>query len=72
MMDHRLHKLIIKGETMKEFLGNVKKDPKTYLTLAIAILIVVGAIFVLLSVSADNWREMYCQANPINCIRKGW
>lgn len=29
------------------------------------------AIIVIISFSAVDWRELYCQANPLNCIRKG-
>ncbi len=50
------------------------KLPKVRMTrstvLAIAILVIVA--IVIISSNAADWRELYCQANPINCIRKGW
>lgn len=50
------------------------KIPKVRMTrstvLAIAILVI--AALVIISFNAADWRELYCQAHPINCIRKGW
>lgn len=50
------------------------KIPKVRITrstvLAIAILVIVA--FVIVSFNAAAWRELYCQANPLNCLRKGW
>ncbi len=60
---------------MKEFLKNFKEDPGAYLSLIIMAALIVGAIIVLLTSSAANWRYLYCQASPahaIECTAKGW
>jgi hypothetical protein len=53
---------------LKKFKENI--EGAVYLIILIAI--VAGALYVLLNASAADWRELYCQANPVNCIRKGW
>ncbi len=57
---------------IKELLNDIAEDPGAYLALIALFVIVAAAIYILVSASAGNWRELYCQANPINCIRKGW
>jgi hypothetical protein len=60
---------------MTKLLKNIAKDPGTYITLIVFVLIVAGAIYILATTSAANWRLAYCQASPehaIECTEKGW
>jgi len=54
---------------------NLFKSISAYITIIIFALIVVGAIYILFTSSAANWRLMYCQSSPehaIECTAKGW
>jgi hypothetical protein len=58
-----------------EILYNIKKDPGAYISLIVLFIIVAGAVYVLATSSAANWRHMYCTANEaqaIECTAKGW
>jgi hypothetical protein len=62
-------------ETMKKLLADVIKDPGSYIMLLVFVLIVVGALYVIATSSAANWRHMYCtasEAQAIECTAKGW
>lgn len=56
----------------RKLIEDFKGDPGAYISLIIFIALVLGAAIVIANSSASAWREVYCQANPINCIRKGW
>ena len=55
-----------------KILKDIAEDPGAYLALIALVVIVTAALYILVSAGAGDWRELYCQANPINCIRKGW
>jgi uncharacterized protein (DUF983 family) len=60
---------------MNKLFKNIAKDPGSYLMLIVFALVVLGAVYVLLTSSAANWRHMYCTANEaqaIECTAKGW
>ena len=49
-------------------ISKIKFTRKTVMVVAILI----GAALLFLSFGAADWRELYCQANPLDCIRRGW
>jgi hypothetical protein len=56
-------------------LKDIAKDPGSYIMLFVFALIVVGALYVLATSSAANWRYLYCtasEAHAIECTAKGW
>ena len=60
---------------IKAFLKDVVNDPSSYIPLLVLVIIVAGAIYVLATSSAANWRYLYCTANEahaIECTAKGW
>lgn len=57
---------------IKYLLKDIVKDPGSYIALLIMAALVAGALYVLITATAANWQDLYCQANPINCLRKGW
>jgi hypothetical protein len=60
---------------MKRLFKDIAKDPGSYIALLAFALIVIGAIYILLTAGVENWRYMYCTANEahaIECTAKGW
>jgi uncharacterized protein (DUF983 family) len=56
-------------------LKDIAKDPGSYVMLIVFALVVLGAVYVLLTSSAESWRHMYCTANEaqaLECTAKGW
>lgn len=60
---------------MKQLFRDMVKDPGSYVILAILVLIVAGALYVIATSGVDAWRYTYCQASEahaIECTVKGW
>ena len=62
---------------IKELLKDIVKDPGSYIALLVMVALVTGALYMIVVSNggifhSGMWRELYCQNNPINCIRKGW
>mgnify|MGYP003435763442 FL=1 len=60
---------------ISELLKDIAKDPGAYIALFVLVVLVVGAVYVIGTSSAENWRHMYCTANEaqaIECAAKGW
>jgi hypothetical protein len=56
-------------------LKDIVRDPGSYIALIVLVLLVVGAVYVIATSSAANWRYLYCQsseAHAIECTVKGW
>lgn len=56
-------------------LKDIAKDPGSYISLFVLIIIVVASIYVIATSNAATWRHMYCTANEaraIECTAKGW
>jgi hypothetical protein len=60
---------------IKELLKDIAKDPGAYIALLVMVALVAGAVYVLLTSGAGNWRWLYCQSSvqhSIECTAKGW
>ncbi len=60
---------------IKALLKDIARNPRSYIPLLVLVVIVAGAIYVLATSSAANWRYLYCTANEahaIECTAKGW
>ena len=60
---------------IKALLKDIAQNPRSYIPLLVLVIIVAGAIYILVTSSAANWRYLYCTANEahaIECTAKGW
>lgn len=62
---------------IRKLLQDIAKDPATYLQLIVMVLVVVAALYMIISSRggvflSEMWRDLYCQNNPLVCIQKGW